>query len=184
MGLASVYGTVTQAGGIIDVESSPGRGTTFRVRLPSASGPAPHEVMKAGRDEPVGGKETILLVEDEPLVRDAGRRILERLGYTVLSVSSGAEALEASAHHPGVIDLLLTDVVMSGMNGRELAGRLSELRPGIKVLLASGYSGDVMGHEGFNDEGYPIVAKPYTIRAIATTVRAVLDADRSAPSTP
>lgn len=184
LGLSSIYGTVSQAGGIVDVESKPDCGTTFRVRLPAVATTPTREAVKASREEPVGGTETILLVEDEPLVRDAGRRILERLGYTVLCASSGAEALQVSAHHPGVIDLLLTDVVMPGMNGWELAERLSKSRPGMRVLFASGHSSDVMGQQGLNDEGCPIVAKPYTMRALATTVRALLDVGSSAKSTP
>jgi CheY-like chemotaxis protein len=174
LGLATVYGIVEQAGGWIEVYSEPGQGTSFEVYVPRVfDEPAP-----LGRREtpaPRGGQETVLVVEDDSMVRDVAVGLLGDCGYEVLAAGSAAEALELAARRQGPIDLLLTDVVMAHVDGHELAARLSERRPGLKVLYSSGYAENVIVHHGVLDPGVQSIAKPYSLDALSACVREVLD---------
>jgi CheY-like chemotaxis protein len=173
LGLATVYGIVRQTGGYVAVETVSGAGTTFRVYLPRYDEPTTSGVRPAVASP--HGTETVLLVEDEPAVRAFAKVVLERQGYTVLAAESGAAALDLVDKHTGVIHVLLTDVVMPGMNGRDLASRVAALRPSIKVVLMSGYSADVL--PGFDVKaGQMFISKPFNERALAAKIREALDA--------
>jgi signal transduction histidine kinase len=174
LGLASVYGIVRQSGGHIAVTSTPGVGTSFRIHLPRVD--APVDTSRAARvvSVPAAGTETLLVAEDEQMVRVLIRKVLEQAGYTVLLASGGAEALQLAARHAGPIQMLVTDVVMPGMNGRELARRLLELRPDTKVLYLSGYADDAVERHGVLDPGTAFMQKPFSPGALASRVREVL----------
>jgi CheY-like chemotaxis protein len=174
LGLASVYGIVRQSGGHIAVTSTPGIGTSFRIHLPRVN--APVDASRAPRvvSVPAAGTETVLVAEDEQMVRVLIRKVLEQAGYTVLLASGGAEALQLAARHAGPIQMLVTDVVMPGMNGRELARRLLELRPDTKVLYLSGYADDAVERHGVLDPGTAFMQKPFSPGALASRVREVL----------
>jgi two-component system cell cycle sensor histidine kinase/response regulator CckA len=178
LGLATVYGIVKQSNGNIWVQSEPGRGTMFEVYLPLAErGPEDEEARPEEQAAAVPrGSETILLVEDEEAVRDLAREVLRGQGYTVLSARHGAEALLTSEAHGGPIELLLADVVMPGMSGIELAGRLTALRPDIRILFTSGYAGDRLGHPGHGGAPPDLLQKPFTPETLARRVRQALDA--------
>jgi CheY-like chemotaxis protein len=177
LGLATTYGVVTQAGGSIAVQSEPGRGTTFRIYLPRVELPS-EELGRVSETEIFPrGSETVLLVEDDAVVRDVASRILVRIGYTVFPAANGGEALALAEKHASRIDLLLTDVIMPEMNGRQLAERLVQLHPETKVLFTSGYTDDVLAHHGVLNGALSFIAKPYSPSALATKVREVLDAD-------
>jgi PAS domain S-box-containing protein len=174
LGLATVYGIIEQNRGHISVHSEPGQGTTFRLYLPRYAGPtlAPDGAnVSAGHP---GGHETILLAEDEKAIRVTTQHILGRLGYTVLTAERSEEALRLAAAHVGPIHLLITDLIMPGMNGRDLARRLVELRPGLKCLFMSGYTADVITDHGGLGEGMHFLPKPFTRDVLAHTVREVL----------
>ncbi|PJB32823.1 MAG: hypothetical protein CO109_02520 [Deltaproteobacteria bacterium CG_4_9_14_3_um_filter_65_9] len=175
LGLATVYGIVKQNGGIVNVYSEPGMGTTFRIYFPREREESKEGVEPEKEAVPVGA-ETVLLVEDEEQILSLATRILEDQGYRVLSARSPEEACRIAERPDGKIDLLLTDVVMPGMNGKELRGRIAALRPGIKTLFMSGYTADAIAHRGVLDEGVAFVQKPFTIRSLAEMVRKVLDA--------
>ena len=169
LGLSTVYGIVRQHGGFVEVESAPGRGTTFRVHLPLAK-----ERSDAG-EEPVPeplprGDETVLLVEDEPAVRDVARALLGRLGYRVLAAGSGDEALSLASGHEGPVHLLLTDVVLPGPSGPEVAEAVRARRPGCRVLFMSGYPEKLAA--GLS--GVPFLPKPFSPEALARKIREVL----------
>jgi PAS domain S-box-containing protein len=177
LGLATVYGIVTQAGGDVTIYSEPGLGTTVRVNLP-ATEDAPTTVPVESRERVVSGKgETILLVEDEDMVREPARRMLIRSGYEVLAASNAEEALEIAGTHQGQIDLLLTDVVMPGRSGKELAAEIGALSPGTNVLYMSGYSQDVIVHQGVIEEGVNLIEKPFAAESLLRRVREILDRD-------
>lgn len=183
LGLATIFGAVKQAGGTIDVTSEIGRGTTFRIYLPAVDGPASSSRRRreaSGTWE--GGSETILLVEDERVVRELAEKVLHRLGYHVLAAASGEEALDTAGAFEGTIHLLLTDVVMPGMNGRELADRVVAIRPETRVLYASGYSENVIVSGGVVEESLNFIAKPYTPTSLARKIRDVLHDGPASPA--
>jgi len=183
LGLAMSYGIVRQHGGSIEVYSETGQGTTFKIYLPRVFEPAERrEAPKPAGTMPTGA-ETVLIVEDEEIVKAIAAKILKRQGYTVLEAASGEEALALTASYREPIDLLVTDVIMPGMHGRELAERLLALRPGLKVLYTSGYTENVIAHRGVLDEGVDFLGKPYSPRSLGEKVRAVLDAPKRGGST-
>jgi PAS domain S-box-containing protein len=175
LGLSTVYGIVEQSGGHISVESELGRGTTFRIYLPRVEGPIDSPGLPTSA-MPRKGSETVLLVEDERIVRTLVGKILEQAGYTVLAVDHPLAALETSERHEGPIDLVLTDVVMPQMGGHELAGRLSSSRPEAKVLYMSGYTESAALVNGANGNSVAFLQKPFTAASLAQKVREVLDA--------
>lgn len=178
LGLSTVYGIVKQSGGYIWVYSDAGKGTTFKIYLPLVAETFESPVQVAAAPEPAApepGKETILLVEDENNLRYLARQFLEKQGYRVIEAPDGIAAMRVATAHEGTIHLLLTDVIMPGMNGRELAQRISELRPHTKILYMSGYTENVIGHNGTLDAGIRLLQKPFTLRDLKNTVREVLD---------
>jgi PAS domain S-box-containing protein len=182
LGLSTVYGIVKQSGGYIWVRSEPGEGTLFEIYLPMlVASPAEPAPAAAPRPEVPVGSGTILLAEDEPLVRSSLQRVLERSGYRVLPAGSGTEALEASQRHSGPIDLLLTDVVMPGMSGRELAQRLCGERPALRVLYMSGYTDDAIVQHGILEPGISFIQKPAASEALVLRVQEVLGAATPPP---
>jgi CheY-like chemotaxis protein len=179
LGLSMVYGVVKQSGGYIDLASEPNAGATFKIYLPKALGavePQPETEILASSH----GIETILLVEDEPSLRGLARHQLESCGYRVLEASSATEAFEVAGKHDGPIHLLLTDVVMPGMNGRLLAQELTRHRPHISVVYMSGYTGQVVGADGVLDEGVCFLPKPFTRDALAQKIREALEGRNAA----
>jgi two-component system cell cycle sensor histidine kinase/response regulator CckA len=179
LGLSTVYGIVKQSGGYIWVYSEPGKGSTFKIYLPRVPYPGERVAPVAAALEthkPEPGTETILLVEDEANLRYLARQFLEKQGYRVIEAADGAVAMQIAVAHEGVIHLLLTDVIMPGMNGRELAQRVSEIRPNVKVLYMSGYTENVIGHNGTLDAGVRLLQKPFNLRDLKDKVREVLDA--------
>jgi PAS domain S-box-containing protein len=175
LGLATVYGIVKQNNGFINVYSEPGEGTTFKIYLPRHT--AGSEIAKAAPPEPVGrGHETILLVEDEPAILKIGKEMLENFGYTVQAAGTPGEAIRIAEEHAGDINLLMTDVIMPEMNGRELARRLLSLYPELACLFMSGYTADVIAHRGVLEEGVHFIQKPFSVNGLAAKVREALDA--------
>jgi len=175
LGLSTVYGIVEQAGGQIVCQSEPGHGTTFRIYLPAIAVAASRAETAAARGGNWRGTETILLVEDDPAVRGLTRRILARYGYTVLETGDGAAAIRMADEHAGPIDLVLTDMVMPTMNGREVAARLRERRPDARVLLMSGYTDDEILRRGLHDTSIAFLQKPFTPDDLGRAVRETLD---------
>jgi PAS domain S-box-containing protein len=177
LGLATVYGIVRQSDGFITVSSSPGQGTSFRIYLPrSESTPAAETLRPTG--ETRRGTETILLVEDEPMVRGIAVASLRSAGYTVLAACDGEQALRIATAHEGEIQLLLSDVVLPRMSGPQLASRLTESRPGMGLLFVSGYTDDTIVRHGVLEHGVNLLHKPYTPAGLTQKVREVLDATR------
>lgn len=178
LGLSMVYGIVKQNRGAIRMSSQPSEGTTAEVFLPCAT------ETKTEREPPVGppvdlsGSETILLVEDEEAVRSLTEKLLRSRGYEVLVADTPERALSACREHEGVIDLLLTDVIMPQMNGRMLYHRLKEIRPKLKALYMSGYTADVIARHGVLEEDTVFVAKPFTTAALAKKVREALEKEK------
>jgi two-component system, cell cycle sensor histidine kinase and response regulator CckA len=176
LGLATVYGVVKQSGGYIWVYSEPGRGTTFKVYLPRieeqviASNPYAETTPTALPR----GSEVVLLVEDEVGVRDLAREYLEMSGYSVITAEDGHTALELAAMHAGPIHLLMTDVVMPGIGGRELAERVLALRPDTKILYMSGYTDRAAVHQGMVQTDAILLQKPFTLAALASKLREIL----------
>lgn len=174
LGLASVYGIVKQSGGGILVDSEEGQGASFKIYLPRVEEPARVDQEEAD-ESPARGVETLLLVEDEEGVRHLAARVLSSAGYHVLSAANGEEALSLVAGHQGVVHLLLTDVIMPVMGGRELATRLLSSRPDLKVLYMSGYTNDAIVDQGVLDQGTQFIGKPFSVMELTRKVREVLD---------
>jgi len=175
LGLATVYGIVKQAGGFIWVYSEPGQGTSFKIYLPEVDATAERTTAVAGARAP-RGTETVLLVEDAAAVRAVTKQVLERQGYVVLEAPDGEAALRLAQQHRGPIHLLLTDVVLPRVSGRELAERLTQVRPDMKVLYASGYTDDSVVRHGILELGTAYLQKPFSPESLARKVRNVLDA--------
>jgi signal transduction histidine kinase len=181
LGLSTVYGIVKQSGGNIWVYSQPGRGTTFKIYLPRIEGPVPSPV-ESPQPPATSGAETVLLVEDEPALRDLIKIALTGSGFTVLAAPSPADALTLSRGHTGPLHLLLTDVIMPGMDGPALAKQVKKERPDIKVLFMSGYATNFIMHDGVVDPGTNFLEKPFHPRTLLSKVREVLDGGpRSGP---
>jgi PAS domain S-box-containing protein len=175
LGLATVYGAVKQNNGFISVHSEPGLGTTFTIYLPRHAG-ASDRILKNDQAKPAPkGLETILLVEDEPAILNMTMMLLSKQGYTVLAASSPGEAGRLASEQSGKIDLLLTDVIMPEMNGKDLAKNLMSLNPLLKCLFMSGYTANVISQHGVLDEGMHFIQKPFSLPDLATKVRTVLD---------
>jgi len=183
LGLATVYGIVKQNRGFVGVYSEPKRGTSFKIYLPRHGAPVLDAPPVTPAAENTHGHETILLVEDEPAILDLATRMLQHQGYTVLPADSPSEALRRARAHTGEIHLLMTDVVMPEMNGRDLADELLSGHPHLKRLFMSGYTADVIAHQGVLEPGVDFIQKPFSMKTLATRIRAVLDKD-SAPAAP
>ena len=177
LGLATVYGIVTQAGGDVTIYTEPAFGTTIRVNLPATDAAASVDQIAPIEDRSAHTGETVLLVEDEDMVREPARRILTRNGYVVLDAANADDALRVAGEHDGAIHLLLTDVVMPGKSGKELAAELRRDRPDTRVLYMSGYSQDVIVHQGVLEEGVNLIEKPFAANELLSRVRHVLDAE-------
>jgi PAS domain S-box-containing protein len=175
LGLSTVYGIVKQSEGNIWVYSEPGKGTTFKIYLPRVDEPLEEIKERVVKEELPRGSETILLVEDEEMVRKLAVQILKRQGYTVLEGSHGNEAFNICNKHDGPIHLLVTDVVMPKMSGLELAERIASIQPEIKVLYMSGYTDNAITHHGVLEKGMNYIQKPFTVDGLARKVREVLD---------
>jgi signal transduction histidine kinase/ActR/RegA family two-component response regulator len=174
LGLATVYGIVKQNNGFLNLYSEPGHGTTFRIYLPRHVDAA--VAVEEGQEKPATrGSETILVVEDEPAILSLTKTMLERLGYQVLAASTPVEAIRMAAEYSGQIHLLMTDVVMPEMNGRDLASKLSSTFPHLKKLYMSGYTANVIAHHGVLDEGVLFIQKPFSQNDLARWIRAALD---------
>jgi PAS domain S-box-containing protein len=176
LGLSMVYGIVKQSGGYINVESSPGAGATFHIYLPRSEDATEPDAVVSEAVCAAGGHETILLVEDEDSLRSLTRQSLESSGYQVLEARDGTSALETSMQHRGTIDLLLTDIVMPGMNGRALAQELIRRRPEIKIVYMSGYTGQSYSDESPINPGSFFLAKPFSRQVLTSKIREALDA--------
>jgi two-component system, cell cycle sensor histidine kinase and response regulator CckA len=174
LGLATVYGIVRQNEGFIEVSSAPGQGTAFSVYLPRYEG----ELSSVPGTDPAAAKHGVergLLVEDERAVREMGRLILERLGYRVITAGTPGEALRLADEHGEEIHLLMTDVIMPEMKGRNLADRLIPFNPHLKLLFMSGYTADVIARNDAIKEGVAFIQKPFSINDLSAKLREVLD---------
>ncbi len=174
LGLSTVYGIVKQNNGFINVYSEPGKGTTFRIYLPRYGGPVVDTQPESAVDIPQSRGEMVLVVEDEPSLMRMSKTMLEKLGYRVLTAGTPGEAIGLAEEHPSEIQLLITDVVMPEMNGRELAERMQSRYPGMKILFMSGYTADVIVHRGVLDEGVNFIKKPFSMKDLAIKVRSAV----------
>ncbi len=177
LGLATVYGIVKQNEGFINVNSEPGKGTTFKIYLPRFVGKAMEPTAESTAETPRGRGETMLLVEDEAVILSLGKAMLERLGYTVLTAGTPGEALRQAKAHTAEIKLLITDVVMPEMNGRDLTKLINNIKPGLKCLFTSGYTANVIAHHGVLDEGLNFLQKPFSMKELASKVRQALNGE-------
>ncbi len=176
LGLSTVYGIVKQNEGFIRVESEVGKGTVFRIYLPqAASGSESERTEQSAKPLLKGGQETVLLVEDESAIAGTVCRFLATLGYQVLVADSPEKALQLSEEFPGEIPLVITDVIMPGMSGRDMAAKLMERRPGIKTLYMSGYTADIIAHRGVLDADVHFLSKPFSRDDLAKKIRSILD---------
>jgi len=175
LGLATVYGIVKQNNGFIKVYSEPNQGTTFKIYLPRHKGDAGEIQRGVSAPLQINGQETILLVEDEIGILKVTKAFLVKYGYTVLAASKPSEAITLAKEYDGEINLLITDVVMPEMNGRELAIKLSVLHPQLNCLFMSGYTANVIAHHGVLDKGVKFIPKPFSAQELATKVREALD---------
>jgi CheY-like chemotaxis protein len=176
LGLSTVYGIVKQSGGNIWVYSEPGRGTTFKVYLPRVEEAVEPEKARKPVETRARGRETVLVVEDEDVLRGLVKRMLGLLNYRALEAASGGDAFLLCERHKEPIHLMITDVVMPQMGGRQLAERLAALHPEMRVLYMSGYTDNAIVHHGVLEPGTPFLQKPFTASSLARTVREVLDA--------
>jgi CheY-like chemotaxis protein len=175
LGLATVYGIVKQNNGFINVYSEPNQGTTFTIYLPRFDGNA-GQIDKLGTTEPASrGHETILLVEDEPAILKLTLLMLEKQGYNVLAANTPGEAIRQAVEYAGEIHLIMTDVIMPEMNGRDLAKKLHTEYPHLKQLFMSGYTANVIAHHGVLDEGVYFIQKPFSLQGLAAKLREVLE---------
>jgi two-component system, cell cycle sensor histidine kinase and response regulator CckA len=174
LGLATVYGIVKQNNGFINVYSEPGKGTSFSIYLPRRQGEKRQVKLEDQETNFISGTETILLAEDEPAILEMTAHMLERFGYTVLAAVSPKEAIRKAKEHQGAIHLLITDVVMPGMNGRDLAQNIMNLYPDMRCLFMSGYTADIIAHQGVLNEGVHFIQKPFSMSKLADKVREAL----------
>jgi len=179
LGLATTYGIISQAGGDVQIYSEIGHGTTVNILLPvtarSAAAPSVAEQQPVSRDRDDHGADTILIVEDEDALREVTRRILARSGYQVLTAAGGAEAIDLAGRHHGEIHLLITDVVMPSMLGKEVAERVQAIRPGIRVLYMSGYAQPVLASQGTLDPDVVLLEKPFSAATLLDQIREIFD---------
>jgi CheY-like chemotaxis protein len=175
LGLAMVYGILRQSGGWIDAQSEIGRGSTFRIYLPRVDSALATDGAKPATVDSLRGEETVLIVEDQQAVRGLAKKMLQARGYHVLDAANGDDAHAVVMRHSGAIDLLLTDVVMPGTDGRSLSEQLRQLRPNLRVILMSGYAEDMIAHRGALDSGLAYIQKPFCPDELAAKVREVLD---------
>jgi PAS domain S-box-containing protein len=175
LGLATVYGIVKQNNGFINVYSEPGQGSTFKIYLPGLVEDEDIDRSFPGGKTAAGGTETILLVEDEPAILRMTREMLERKGYTVMSAATPSEALEKAEKDSSAIDLIMTDVIMPEMNGRDLSRQITKFYPDIRILFMSGYTANVIAHQGVLDEGVAFIQKPFSMADLTEKLREVLD---------
>ena len=174
LGLSTVYGIIKQSGGYVFAQSELGRGTTFRIYLPRVEDSAEPCGSAPASQAAGGGSGTVLLVEDEESVRQLVRETLQAKGYQVLEAENGEAALRIASAHQGSIDMLITDVVMPGMSGRELSKKLCEARPKTRVLYLSGYTEDAIMHQGVFEPGTAFLQKPFTLQMLSRKVRDAL----------
>jgi two-component system cell cycle sensor histidine kinase/response regulator CckA len=175
LGLSTVFGIVTQSGGHISVASERGHGSVFSVYLPHLTGSTNSEAAPQRRPEALEGSGAVLVVEDQPEVRNLTSMVLRKLGFEVLEAGDGSEALAIAARHGGPIRLLLSDLIMPGMNGRELAAHLAPLQPEMKVLYMSGYTDRIMGDTGVIDASIAFLQKPFTANKLIEIVQRLLE---------
>jgi CheY-like chemotaxis protein len=175
LGLATVYGIVKQSGGSIQVASEVDRGTEFRVYFPAAEGRMSKPKDPIAGTKVVGGSETILIVEDEPRLRELTRMFLEGYGYKVMEASAADQAIRAAESFTGTIDLLLTDVIMPGMSGRQLAEEILKQRPKTKIMYMTGYTDDMVVQHKVLEPGVQLLQKPFNRTELALKVRSTLD---------
>jgi PAS domain S-box-containing protein len=174
LGLATVYGVAKQNNGFVRVESRLDQGTTFRIYFPAVDAQVRSIETENGSETPPRGSETVLIVEDDANILELAKTILEQLGYSILSAATTDDAMDIANSHDGKIDLLLTDVIMPKMNGRELGDRIKRIHPGIGCLYMSGYTADIIAHHGKLEEGVHFVSKPFSIMDLAVKVRQAL----------
>lgn len=175
LGLATVYGIIKQNNGFINVLSEASRGTTFKIYLPRHRVETKQKPEEKRKASPARGKETVLVVEDEPALLDLSKIVLEGRGYQVLAAGTPSEAMRLAEEHAGKIDLLMTDVVLPEMNGGDLAKQMLPLYPGMKRLFMSGYTDDIIANQGVLDDGLYFIQKPFSIQDLTAKVREVLD---------
>jgi CheY-like chemotaxis protein len=176
LGLSMVFGIVQSAGGQVQLQTKIGEGTTLRVYLPFAAGETAERATPPNGNHRVGGGESVLLVEDDDAVRRVTSRMLQGLGFRVMAAAGPRQALDLARDHIGTIDLLLSDVVMPGLNGRELAEAMRKLRPGMKVVFVSGYTDDVALLHQLREQTLFFLQKPFTSGALAEMIRSAIDA--------
>jgi two-component system, cell cycle sensor histidine kinase and response regulator CckA len=178
LGLSTVYGIVKQNQGFVNIYSEPGKGTSFKIYLPRHAGEAEEGIHEVQTEAPRGCGETILVVEDETSVLHLARRVLEHLGYAVLTSATPAEAVAMVREYDGEIHLLMTDVVLPGMSGKDLAGEMMQIRPNIRTLFMSGYTANVIAHQGVLEKGVQFLGKPFTPDSLARKVREALGSEK------